>query len=61
MVLPLYAGSVIYFGTFEKNYVLLSFCNCLIGYGVYPFTGLDYWTDIFLVFTLAVVGLIDPN
>ena len=33
--------------------------------GVYTFTGLDYWTgtldwtDIFLVFTHVVVGLID--
>jgi len=26
---------------------------------VYTFTGLDYWTDIFLVFTHVVVGLID--
>ena len=27
---------------------------------VYPYTGLDYWTDIFLVFTQVVVGIIDP-
>jgi len=27
---------------------------------MYTFTGLDYWTDIFLVFMHVVVALIDP-
>ena len=33
-------------------YVVSDIVGCI---GVYPFTGLDYWTGIFLVFTYSKV------
>ena len=34
---------------------------CHTTLAVYQFTGLDNWTDIFLVFTHVVIGLTDPH